>query len=211
MPRLGRCAAARGLYSLTSTALFPLFSISISISLSLSMSYSVHSPDLFSHLNPLVYYRHFSSESLRPDGRTFLATRSTSLSSAALSHCDSSSFVQIGGTTVVCGLHLEVGLPTESAPDCGRLTVDLSLSPLCHKKFAIGRPLDSTIAIGQKILSTLLTSRSFSLAQLGIEKSHSCFIVYADLVALAFDGNSFAAHLLHTNQRKFIVFHGTDN
>ena len=79
-------------------------------------------------LQPLEFYKTFLDKNTRPDGRSLLEFRSTTLNVGSVGTADGSAIVKCGNTTVVCGikavrtsiyqrLHI-----SNSAPDLGSST-----------------------------------------------------------------------------------------
>ena len=71
--------------------------------------------DAFRKIHPREYYRKFIQSKIRPDGRSLLQCRKTTMSSGSISTADGSCMVKVGRTTVTAGIKLEVGPPTEIA------------------------------------------------------------------------------------------------
>jgi exosome complex component RRP43 len=83
-----------------------------------SLQLSAHE---FQKVFPKQYLEHFVAQGIRPDGRTLLESRTTTLTRGVIGTADASATVQRGGTVVTCGLKLEVGTPHVLTPTQGRV------------------------------------------------------------------------------------------
>ena len=78
-------------------------------------------PSTFQKLHPAEFFRRFTTEGVRPDGRLLDAFRPTTVHHGVISTANGSAMVRIGGTTVICGVKAEVAEPKLDAPDQGYL------------------------------------------------------------------------------------------
>lgn len=69
----------------------------------------------------------------RPSGRSPLETRTTQLNVGSLSHCNGSSLVKIGATTIVCGVRAQI-LPVSEMPNFSVTKTSQSYDPSARLK-----------------------------------------------------------------------------
>jgi len=153
-------------------------------------------PTAFKKIHPKEFYRKFLENSVRPSGRGLDHVRKTSIAVNTMEKLPGSSLVRVGNTTCVCGLKLEIGVPTATAPDDGRMVVSVNLGPLCSSKFSIGPASEQSVSIGQFLDDLITSSQVIDLSHLSIESGNSCWVVYADIMCLDYDGNVMDAALL---------------
>ena len=131
----------------------------------------------------------------RPSGRTSTQTRPINLNTGSLTHCNGSSLVKLGESTIVCGIRAEL-LPVSEIPhyrasenartapeededkDYEAITLNnllvpnLELSTNCHPSFPPNAPPSTTAqGISQRVLSLLHSSRLVRVTDLEIRYS----------------------------------------
>ena len=113
--------------------------------------------EAFQRLDLESFYRKFITNAVRPDGRTLHAVRDIAITLGVLSshNVAASALVRLGNTKVVVGITLQIGVPSEAAPDCGDADISVQLTPLCSTKFSIGRPSEQAQALETLIRYTL--------------------------------------------------------
>jgi len=153
-------------------------------------------PTAFRKIHPKEFYRKFLENAVRPSGRGLDHCRKVTISVGTMEKLPGSSLVRVGNTTCVCGIKLEVGVPTATAPDDGRLEVAVNLSPLCSSKFTIGAPSEQAVSIGQFLTDLVVSSKVIDLSHLGINSGKHSWVLYADIVCLDYDGNVVDAALM---------------
>ncbi|CAM9365293.1 unnamed protein product, partial [Phaeothamnion confervicola] len=144
----------------------------------------------FDRLDPAGFYGKFIWNRIRPDGRTFHATRAVSVDLGVLSprHAAASALARVGGTKVIAGITLLVGQPPDYAPSAGEIDVQVHLTPLSSNKFASGKS-EQAAAIDVLVKDIIVGSRAVRLADLCIESGRSAWKVCIDLVCVAHEGN----------------------
>ncbi|KAG9065358.1 hypothetical protein KI688_002683 [Linnemannia hyalina] len=152
-------------------------------------------PSTFQKLHPAEFFRRFTTEGVRPDGRLLDAFRPTTVHHGVISTANGSAMVRIGGTTVVCGVKAEVAEPKLDAPDQGYLVPNVELSPMCSSKFRPGPPSEQAQAVSEAINRVLKESKVLDLKDLCIEEGKAVWVLYVDAVCVAYDGNIFDAAL----------------
>lgn len=150
----------------------------------------------FHKIEPKIFYGKFLEAGIRPTGHHLTHVRKTAISPNSIRTADASSMVKVGNTTVVCGLKLEVGAPLSVSPKDGRISVGLTLKPLCSSKFEIGADNDLSVSVAQLLSEVVEKSGLLDFSQFCIQDGKSVWVVHADLVCLDFDGNIVDAALL---------------
>ncbi|KAG0276013.1 Exosome complex component RRP43 [Linnemannia exigua] len=152
-------------------------------------------PSTFQKLHPAEFFRRFTTEGVRPDGRLLDSFRPTTVHHGVISTANGSAMVRIGGTTVVCGVKAEVAEPRLDAPDQGYLVPNVELSPMCSSKFRPGPPSEQAQAVSEAINRVLKESKVLDLKDLCIEEGKAVWVLYVDAVCVAYDGNIYDAAL----------------
>ncbi|KAF9149467.1 Exosome complex component RRP43 [Linnemannia schmuckeri] len=152
-------------------------------------------PSTFQKLHPAEFFRRFTTEGVRPDGRLLDAFRPTTVHHGVISTANGSAMVRIGGTTLVCGVKAEVAEPKLDTPDQGYLVPNVELSPMCSSKFRPGPPSEQAQAVSEAINRVLKESKVLDLKDLCIEEGKAVWVLYVDAVCVAYDGNIFDAAL----------------
>lgn len=88
------------------------------------------------NLNPVGHLHQYLNQEVRPDGRSLLEHRDTSISTSVYPLVtQGSSLISCGGTVMSCGINFEIGTTHVSHPNSGDLMIDVSLLPLCSLQF----------------------------------------------------------------------------
>lgn len=146
-------------------------------------------PEVYKKIDFRQYFKHFLSSSLRPDGRTFLKFRSTSMNTKSLTNANGSSVARIGDTIFVCGIQAEIAKPSIEQPLQGWIVPHITLSPICSEKYRTGYNHIAQ-AMSQRILSLIEISNMLPLSSLLIHKNKAAWVLYIDLICLNYDGNA---------------------
>ncbi|KAG4305108.1 hypothetical protein PORY_001278 [Pneumocystis oryctolagi] len=136
------------------------------------------------------YFKHFLSSSLRPDGRTPLQFRSTSLNTKGLSNTYGSSVARIGDTIFTCGIQAEIAKPSIERPLQGWIVPHITFSPMCSQKYKPNHHNHIAQAMLQRILSLIHISKMLPLSSLLISEHKAAWVLYIDLICLNYDGNA---------------------
>uniref|UniRef100_A0A7S2TXE8 Ribosomal RNA-processing protein 43 n=1 Tax=Lotharella oceanica TaxID=641309 RepID=A0A7S2TXE8_9EUKA len=156
----------------------------------------------FKKLHPHEFFRKFLEQGIRPDGREVMNVRRTRIASGNIGSADGSAVAKIGGTTVACGIKLEVGTPSALTPNHGRIEVSLNITPLSsphHMRKALEYRFShdkNTEAIAVTIKETILNAQMVHLDELCIKEGGAVWVLYVDLVCIGFSGNVTDAALL---------------
>ncbi|KAF9084147.1 Exosome complex component RRP43 [Mortierella sp. AD031] len=152
-------------------------------------------PATFQKLHPTEFFRQFTAQDVRPDGRALTAFRPTTVHHGVITTANGSAMVRIGGTTVVCGVKAEVAEPKLDTPDQGYLVPNVELSPMCSSKFRPGPPSEQAQAVSEAINRVLKESKVLDLKDLCIEEGKAVWVLYVDAVCVSYDGNIYDAAL----------------
>ncbi|KAG5520092.1 hypothetical protein PMAC_001168 [Pneumocystis sp. 'macacae'] len=136
------------------------------------------------------YFRHFLASSLRPDGRTPLQFRSTSMNTGGLSNTCGSSVARIGDTIFTCGIQAEIAKPSIERPLEGWIVPHITFSQIYYQKYKSGHYNHIAQAMLQRILSLIHTSNILPLSSLLISEHKAAWVLYIDLICLNYDGNA---------------------
>ncbi|KAG4301590.1 hypothetical protein PCK1_002075 [Pneumocystis canis] len=147
-------------------------------------------PEVYKRIDLHQYFRHFLSFSVRPDGRTFLQFRSTSLNTGSLSNTYGSSVARIGHTIFTCGIQAEITKPSIEQSMQGWIVPHVVFSPICSQKYKSSHHNHIAQAMSQKIISLIHTSNMLPLSSLLILEHKAAWILYIDLICLNYDGNA---------------------
>ncbi|XP_067348317.1 exosome complex component RRP43 isoform X2 [Channa argus] len=143
----------------------------------------------FKTAEPLEYHRTFLKENCRPDGRELSEFRTTTLNIGSISTADGSALVKVGNTTVICGIKAELATPTVETPGKGYIVPNVDLPPLCSSRFRPGPPGEQAQAASQFIADVIESSEVIQTEDLCIERGKLCWVLYADIMCLDYDGN----------------------
>ena len=146
--------------------------------------------------NPTQFYREFITKNLRPDGRTFLQRRPVKITSGSISTADGSCLTNIGTTSVLAAIKLEISSPHNATPTSGFLEVSVQLTPLCSPRFNVGKPSDEAFSLQQHIQRILVESKVIDLEQLNILEGKACWNVKLDIICLNHNGSCTDAAIL---------------
>lgn len=144
-------------------------------------------PSAVHKVQPKEFFRKFLEAGVRPSGRSLNGVRKTVVAKVPLTNAETAVVARVGNTSVMCGLKLEVGVPCATRPREGKLEVEVTLKPLCSSSFVNGADNDRGVGLAQYL--TMIMNHCFDPTQLCIQEGRSCWVVYAEIVCLDFDGN----------------------
>ncbi|KTW32058.1 uncharacterized protein T551_00740 [Pneumocystis jirovecii RU7] len=147
-------------------------------------------PEVYKKIDLRQYFRHFLASSLRPDGRTPLQFRSTSMNTGSLSNTYGSSVARMGDTIFTCGIQAEITKPSIERPLEGWIVPHITFSPICSQKYKSNHHNHIAQAMLQRILSLMHTSNILPLSSLLISEYKAAWVLYVDLICLNYDGNA---------------------
>ena len=129
----------------------------------------------------------------RIDGRAFDEVRKLSVQTCAIPKANGSARVRLGDTEVVCGVKIQPDRPFPDTGDKGLFICTAELLPLSHPTVETGPPQPPVIELARVVDRGIRESHMVDVSQLVIEKDKSVIGVFADNVAVDFDGNLFDA------------------
>nr|CAH8841242.1 unnamed protein product [Trichobilharzia regenti] len=124
----------------------------------------------------------------RMDGRRPSEYRPLEIETSILSHANGSASIRIGETFILCCVKTEVGKPSLTALNEGRIEINVECYPTathrCNDKIAseLAERLKAT-------LQSVYQSEFLDLSSLCIQRGRQCWIVYIDLLILEGAGN----------------------
>ena len=129
----------------------------------------------------------------RIDGRALDETREITIEIDAVPKANGSARVCIGDTVVVCGVKIQPDRPFPDMGDKGIFICTAELLPLSHPSVETGPPNPDVIELARVVDRGIRESHMIDTSQLVIEPNKSVVGVFADNVAVDYDGNLFDA------------------
>ena len=129
----------------------------------------------------------------RIDGRNLDQTRELSIEINAIPKANGSARVRLGDTEVICGVKIQPDRPFPDMGDKGIFICTAELLPLSDPTVETGPPGPDVIELARVVDRGIRESHMVDLSQLVIEKDKSVVGVFADNVAVDYDGNLFDA------------------
>lgn len=129
----------------------------------------------------------------RVDGRGFDEHRPIVIETGAIPKANGSARVRLGDTEVVCGVKIQPDRPFPDVGDRGIFICTAELLPLSHPTVETGPPNESVIELARVVDRGIRESHMIDLSQLVIKRDVSVVGVFADNVAVDYDGNLFDA------------------
>jgi exosome complex component RRP42 len=129
----------------------------------------------------------------RTDGRNLDQVRELSIEINAIPKANGSARVRLGDTEVICGVKIQPDRPFPDMGDKGIFICTAELLPLSDPTVETGPPGPDVIELARVVDRGIRESHMVDLSQLVIEKDKSVVGVFADNVAVDYDGNLFDA------------------
>lgn len=129
----------------------------------------------------------------RVDGRKFDEHRTISVETGVITKADGSARVRLGDTEVMCGVKVKPDRPFPDVGDRGIFICTAELLPLSHPTVETGPPNESVIELARVVDRGIRESHMVDLTPLVIKQDVSVVGVFADNVAIDYDGNLFDA------------------
>ena len=129
----------------------------------------------------------------RIDGRALDEPREIKIEINAIPKANGSARVYLGDTQVLCGVKIQPDRPFPDMGDKGIFMCTAELLPLSHPTVETGPPRDDVIELARVVDRGIRESHMVDVSQLVIEKDKSVVGVFADVVAIDYDGNYFDA------------------
>ena len=129
----------------------------------------------------------------RVDGRTLDEPRKICIEINAIPKANGSARVYLGDTQVLCGVKIQPDKPFPDVGDKGMFMCTAELLPLSHPTVETGPPQAPVIELARVVDRGIRESHMVDVSQLVIENDKSVVGVFADVVAIDYDGNLFDA------------------
>jgi exosome complex component RRP43 len=150
---------------------------------------------VFEKVSPLEFYRRFSAQTCRPDGRAFRERRPLMVTDGAIGTAEGSCSVRIGNTVVLAGVKAEVGPPRVESPDRGRVTITVELPALCAARHRVPVHQNVDAQVITALVNEWVSSR-LDTTSLLIGDGDAVWLLYVDVYCLEDDGNVLDAALI---------------
>ncbi|KAK9666005.1 hypothetical protein RND81_14G152900 [Saponaria officinalis] len=128
------------------------------------------------------------AQDLRCDGRKQLTYRPINVETGVIPQANGSARIKIGGTDVIASVKAELGRPSSSRPDHGKVSIHVDCSataaPMYQGKG--GEELSSELALA---LQKGLFGAGIDLSSLCIVEGKTCWDLYIDCLVVSSDGN----------------------
>ncbi|CAG8486877.1 8901_t:CDS:2 [Paraglomus occultum] len=98
--------------------------------------------DSIRRIQSFEYFRHFTDQKIRPNGRVFNRSVTTA---------DGLAVVRIGNTSAICGIKAEVAEPNVNTPLEGYLVPNVELPPMCSPNFKPGPPSELAQVLSETV------------------------------------------------------------
>jgi exosome complex component RRP42 len=128
----------------------------------------------------------------REDGRDFNSFRNIHITTGLLENAEGSAQVQLGKTTILAGVKLQIEEPMDDTPLQGNLMMQAELLPLASELYETGPPSPDAIEFGRVVDRGIRHGKCIDMPSLFIEEG-KVWAVFVDLYVLNFDGNLFDA------------------
>jgi len=125
----------------------------------------------------------------RIDERAFDKYRDVKLETGVIKSAEGSAVVNIGNTSVICGVKLGVATPFPDTPNEGILIVNTELSPVASPKFESGPPSPTSIEMARVIDRGIRESHAIDVEKLAIIPGEKVWMINVDIQILDYDGN----------------------
>jgi exosome complex component RRP42 len=137
------------------------------------------------------YIEKLVEQGMRIDNRGFDEYRKVEIKTGIITTAEGSAQVNIGDTTVISGIKMDVAEPYADSPDMGVLTVNAELIPLASPTFEPGPPSEDAIELARVVDRGIREAEAIDLRALCIEEYKRVWLVYVDIHVLDYDGNLF--------------------
>ncbi|XAR55267.1 hypothetical protein NMG60_11035296 [Bertholletia excelsa] len=134
------------------------------------------------------------AQGLRTDGRKRLTYRSISVETGVIEQVNGSARVKMGATDVVASVKAELGRPSSSQPDKGKVAINVDCSPTAAPVFEGRGGEELSAELSGALQRCLLGGKSgagagIDLASLSIADGKICWDLYIDCLVVSADGN----------------------
>ncbi|PIK58092.1 hypothetical protein BSL78_05006 [Apostichopus japonicus] len=128
-------------------------------------------------------------EDVRTDGRSCEEYRQVEVECGVVSNTSGSSRLRLLNTEVIVGVKAEMGNPSPSHPNEGRLEFMVDFSANASPEFEGRGGDDLSVEMSTRFAEVFRTQSVLDLVSLGIIDGQCCWILYVDIVVLECGGN----------------------
>jgi len=136
-----------------------------------------------------MFIIHGVQDDLRVDGRSRLDYRPIEIETSVVPTANGSSRLRLGNTEILVGVKADIGTPTLTRPNHGRIEFFVDCSANASPEFE-GRGGEALAnELSQSLLLAYKNPNGFDLTQLGIISGQSCWLLNVDILILECGGN----------------------
>jgi exosome complex component RRP43 len=95
-----------------------------------------------------------------------------------VSTADGSALAQIGSTTMLAAIRMEVMTPSTDSPDEGCIAIEFHMPPICSPTVRPGRPAEAAPVISKRLSDTILSSGMIDLKELCLVSGKAAWMGY---------------------------------
>uniref|UniRef100_A0A5B7AY77 Ribosomal RNA-processing protein 42 n=1 Tax=Davidia involucrata TaxID=16924 RepID=A0A5B7AY77_DAVIN len=128
------------------------------------------------------------AQDLRSDGRKRLTYRPIYVETGVIAQANGSARVKMGATDVIASVKAELGRPSPSHPDKGKVSIYVDCSPTAAPMFE-GRGGEGLSTELSTALQRCLLGAGIDLSTLSIVEGKVCWDLYIDGLVISSDGN----------------------
>ncbi|KAI3509657.1 hypothetical protein L1887_25102 [Cichorium endivia] len=134
------------------------------------------------------------AQDLRTDGRKRLTYRPISVETGVIAQANGSARVKMGKTEVIASVKAELGRPSSSAPDKGKVSIYIDCSPTAAPQYEGRGGEELSMELSSALRQCLLGGKSgagagINLSSLAIVDGKVCWDLYIDGLVINIDGN----------------------
>ncbi|GJT73098.1 exosome complex component RRP42 [Tanacetum coccineum] len=134
------------------------------------------------------------AQDLRTDGRKRLTYRPIVVETGVIAQANGSARVKMGRTEVIASVKAELGRPTSSAPDKGKVSIYIDCSPTAAPEFERRGGEELSMELSAALRQCLLGGKTgagagINLSSLSIVDGKVCWDLYIDGLVISMDGN----------------------
>ncbi|GER57630.1 exosome complex component RRP42, partial [Striga asiatica] len=134
------------------------------------------------------------AQDLRTDGRKRLSYRPISVETGVIPQASGSARVKLGATDVIASVKAELGKPSASHPDKGKVSIYVDCSPTAEPTFEGRGGEELATELSSALQQCLLGGKSgagagIDLSSLSIVEGKICWDLYIDGLVVSSDGN----------------------
>ncbi len=129
----------------------------------------------------------------RLDDRGLLDYRPVKIETNVIDKAEGSAKVDLGDTSVIAGVKVELDRPFKDTPDKGILIVNTEFLPFASPYIEPGPPDENAIELARVVDRGIRESGMVDLSKLAVKPGEQVYAIFADVDVLNIDGNLFDA------------------